>query len=162
MSRRSFLQLGGLAIGGLCLSDLLQAEAHGATRSGRPSHKSVIMVYLAGGLADQDTFPTSSRTLLRGCGEFKPIATRLPGVQISEMLPRTAAALGKMTVIRSLVGLRDEHFELSKPTGFPMTQSQRRGKPSLGSVVAKMQGSVDPVVPPFIDLFPVMQHRPVQ
>jgi hypothetical protein len=160
MSRRSFLQLGGLAIGGLCLSDLLQAEAHGATRSGRPSHKSVIMVYLAGGLAHQDTFDLKPDAPAGVRGEFKPIATRLPGVQISELLPRTAAALDKMTVIRSLVGLRDEHSSFQNLTGFPMSQSQREGKPSFGSVIAKTQGSVDPVVPPFVDLFPVMQHRP--
>src|SRR5262249_44591999 len=44
--------------------------------------------------------------------------------------------------------------------GFPMSQSQREGKPSFGSMIARTQGPVDPVVPPFVDLFPVMQHRP--
>ena len=59
-SRRSFLQIGGLAMGGLSLPALLQAEALGAVRhssgAGGSSHKSVIMIYLSGGLAHQDTF----------------------------------------------------------------------------------------------------------
>ena len=93
-------------------------------------------------------------------GEFNPIATSLPGVQISELFPRTAFVMDKIAVIRSLVGLKDEHSSFQNPTGFPMSQSQREGKPSFGSVIARMQGAVDPVVPPFIDLFPVMQHRP--
>ena len=160
LSRRSFLQIGGLAMGGLCLADLLQAEAKGAKGSPRQSHKSVIMVYLSGGLAHQDTFDLKPEAPSGIRGEFKPIATCLPGVQISELLPRTAAALDKIAVVRSLVGLKDEHSSFQNITGFPMSQSQREGKPSFGSVIAKMQGAVDPVVPPFIDLFPVMQHRP--
>src|SRR5262249_32608948 len=45
-------------------------------------------------------------------------------------------------------------------TGFTMGQTQREGKPHFGSVVAKVQGQADPVVPPFVDLFPTMQHKP--
>src|SRR5262245_47290080 len=90
LSRRSFLQIGGLAMGGLCLSDLLQAEAQGANGRSRLSHKSVIMVYLSGGLAHQDTFDLKPESPPGIRGEFKPIATNLPGVQISELLPRTA------------------------------------------------------------------------
>jgi hypothetical protein len=156
-SRRSFLQLGSLFLGGLSLADLFQAEAQA---SGRPSHKSVIMVYLSGGLAHQDTFDLKPDAPAGIRGEFKPIATRLPGVQIGELLPRTAASLDKLAVIRSLVGFRDEHSSFQNLTGFPMLQSQREGKPSFGSVVSRVLGPVDPVVPPFVDLFPVMQHRP--
>ena len=160
LSRRSFLQIGSLAIGGLCLPDLIQAEVRGAGNGAKQSHKSVIMVYLSGGLAHQDTFDLKPEAPAGIRGEFKPIATRLPGVQVSELLPRTAAAMDKIALIRSLVGLRDEHSSFQNLTGFPMGQSQREGKPSFGSVIARMQGPVDPVVPPFIDLFPVMQHRP--
>ncbi len=147
-------------MGGLCLSDLFRAEAQGAHRSPRQSHKSVIMVYLAGGLAHQDTFDLKPDAPAGIRGEFKPIATSVPGIEISELLPRTAATMDKIAVIRSLVGLRDEHSSFQNLTGFPMDQSRREGKPSFGSVIARMQGPVDLVVPPFIDLFPVMQHRP--
>ena len=147
-------------MGGLCLPELLQADATAANGTPRQSHKSIIMVYLSGGLAHQDTFDLKPLAPDGIRGEFKPIATRLPGVQVSELLPRTAAALDKIAVIRSLVGLRDEHSSFQNLTGFTMNESQREGKPNFGSVIAKMQRAVDPVIPPFIDLFPVMQHRP--
>jgi len=164
LSRRSFLTLGGLAMGGLGLPELLQAEAQAASGSPakpeRSSHKSVIMVYLSGGLAHQDTFDLKPGAPDGIRGEFKPIDSRLPGVQVGELLPQIAGVLDKVAVLRSIVGLRDEHSSFQNVTGFPMTQSQREGKPSFGSVIARMQGPVDPVVPPFVDLFPVMQHRP--
>jgi hypothetical protein len=118
------------------------------------------MVYLSGGLAHQDTFDLkpSAPTGIRG--EFKPIATKIPGVQIAELLPQTALSVDKLAIIRSIVGLRDEHSSFQNITGFPMDLSQREGKPHFGSVISKVQGSVNSVVPPFVDLFPVMQHKP--
>jgi hypothetical protein len=165
VSRRSFLKIGGLVMGGLNLPGLLEAEAAagvpghpGATR--RSSHKSVIMVYLSGGLAHQDTFDLKPDAPEGIRGEFKPIATNIPGVQIGELLPRTATIMDRLAVIRSLVGQIDEHSSFQSMTGFPMGISQREGKPHFGSVVARLQGPVDPVLPPFVDLSPVMQHRP--
>src|SRR5262249_27684958 len=164
-SRRSFLQLGGLAMGGLGLPALLQAEARGAGRSpasrgSGAAHKSVIMIYLSGGLAHQDTFDLKPEAPAGIRGEFQPIATRLPGVQVGELLPRIAGVMDKLAVIRSIVGLRDEHSSFQNVTGYPMKQSQREGKPSFGSVIARVQGPVDPVVPPFVDRLPALQHTP--
>jgi hypothetical protein len=68
--------------------------------------------------------------------------------------------MDRIAIIRSLVGQIDEHSSFQSMTGFPMVVSQREGKPHFGSVVSRMQGPADPVVPPFIDLSPVMQHRP--
>ena len=83
VSRRSFLKLGGLAIGGLGLPDLLQLEARAGSVAGKgPSlpHKSVIMVYLSGGISHQDTFDLKPEAPEGVRGEFKPIPTRVPGV----------------------------------------------------------------------------------
>ena len=157
VSRRSFLKIGGLAMGGLALPDLLRAEA---VRGTGGSHKSVIMVYLSGGLAHQDTFDLKPDAPEGIRGEFRPIATRLPGVFIGELLPRIAGILDKVAVLRAVVGQVDEHSSFQSLTGFRMSQSQREGKPHFGSVVSKVQGPADPVVPPFIDLFPTMQHKP--
>ena len=157
VSRRSFLKIGGLAMGGLSLPRLLKAEEQGG-RSG--SHKSVIMVYLSGGLSHQDTFDLKPEAPAEVRGEFKPIPTAVPGVFFGELLPKLAASMDKLAVIRSLVGLKDEHSSWQNLTGFPMSQSQREGRPHFGSVVSRVQGHVDSVVPPFIDLFPVMQHKP--
>jgi hypothetical protein len=165
-SRREFLKLGGLAMGGLGLPGLLQAEAQargegsrGATVTGSP-HKSVIMIYLTGGPAHQDTFDLKPEAPDGIRGEFKPIATRIPGIQICEHLPRIAGLMDKVAVIRSIVGLRDEHSSSQSVTGYPRAQSQREGRPNFGSVVARVQGPVDPVVPPCFDLSPRMQHMP--
>ncbi len=157
LSRRQFLQVGGLAMGGLGLPQLLQAEAQaGISRS----HKSVIMVYLSGGLSHQDTFDLKPDAPAEVRGEFKPIATKVPGLLVGDQLPRMAAISDKYAVLRSLVGQRDEHSSFQTLTGYLMAVAEREGRPHFGSVVSKLQGNVDPVVPPFIDLFPVMQHRP--
>jgi hypothetical protein len=157
LSRRSFLQVGGLALGGLTLPALLRAEDQ--SRAGK-TQRSVIMVYLSGGLAHQDTFDLKPNAPAEVRGEFKPVATAVPGIQIGEHLPRLAAAMDKLILVRSLVGLRDEHSSFQTSTGYTMDLTRREGKPHFGSVIAKVQGPADPVVPPFIDLFPTMQHRP--
>lgn len=157
LSRRSFLKIGGLAMGGLALPQVLQAEQAAAV--GR-SHKAVIMVYLSGGISHQDTFDLKPEAPEEVRGEFTPIDTRVPGVQFGELLPKLANCADKLAVIRSIVGLRDEHSSWQNLTGYPMSQAQREGKPHFGSVVTKLQGEVSPVVPPFVDLFPTMQHRP--
>jgi hypothetical protein len=151
-------------MGGLNLPQLLEAESlSGRQIGGQPSHirhKSVIMVYLSGGLAHQDTLDLKPAAPAGIRGEFKPIATSVPGVQICELLPKIAAIMDKLVVIRSLVGQIDEHSSFQSMTGFPMGISLREGKPHFGSVISKIQGTVDPVIPPFVDLSPVMQHRP--
>src|SRR5262249_44380528 len=100
ISRRSFLQIGSLALGGLSLPALLQAQE----RTGSSSHKAVIMVYLSGGLSHHDTFDLKMEAPREIAGEFRPIATRMPGIQISEHLPRLAAMMDKVAVVRSIVG----------------------------------------------------------
>ena len=158
VSRRSFLKVGGLAMGGVGLPQLLRAEEEAGP--GARSHKSVIMIYLSGGLSHQDTFDLKPDAPEGIRGEFKPIETNVPGVRFGELLPRLSTSADKLAVIRSVVGLRDEHSSFQNLTGFPMDLSRLQGKPHFGSVVAKVQGGVDPVVPPFVDLFPLMQHKP--
>jgi uncharacterized protein (DUF1501 family) len=164
VSRRAFMQVGGLAMGGLSLPGLLQAQARGASPSSGSSsagnHKSVIMIYLSGGIAHQDTVDPKPDAPEGVRGEFKPIATSVPGVFLSETMPRTAAIMDKVAVIRSLVGQLDEHSSFHCMTGFPMSVAQREGKPHFGSVISRVHGPVNSVVPPFVDLAPVMQHRP--
>jgi hypothetical protein len=157
VTRRSFLQVGGLALGGLTLPNLLRAEQR--TKAGK-SDRSVIMVYLSGGLAHQDTFDLKPNAPKEVRGEFKPIATAVPSIHIGELLPRLAGCMDKLIVLRSLVGQRDEHSSFQSTTGFGMNETKRDGKPHFGSVIAKVQGPRDPIVPPFLDLFPIMQHKP--
>jgi len=155
LSRRSFLQVGGLALGGLSLPQLLQAEQ----RKGS-SHRSVIMVYLTGGIAHQDTVDLKPNAPSEVRGEFKPISTNVPGIQLCEHLPRLARCADKLVILRSLVGQVDEHSSFQSTVGFNMNVTHREGKPHFGSVVSRVQGQTDPVIPAFVDLFPTMQHRP--
>jgi len=154
--RRSFLQIGALGLGGLTLGNLMRAEA----ASGKKNHKSVIMVYLSGGLAHQDTFDPKPNAPPELRGEFKSIATKLPGVQFTEVVPKLAAINDKFITIRSIVGQPDEHSSWMSYTGTPMDAAKRDKKPHFGSVVAKLQGQTGPVMPAFVDLTPTMQHKP--
>jgi len=150
------LQVGGWALGGLTLPGLLRAES----AAGRKSHKSVIVVYLSGGLAHQDTFDLKPNAPSEVRGEFNPIPTAVAGIQVSELLPRMARCMDKVALVRSIVGLADEHSSWQNMCGAGMDLSKREQRPHFGSVVARVEGPVDPLVPAFVDLFPTMQHKP--
>jgi hypothetical protein len=94
-------------------------------------------------------------------GEFNPIATRVPGIQIGEVFPRLASLMDKCVVIRSVVGAPDRHDAVMCTTGWPHTSlAPLGGRPSIGAVLAKLKGPVDPSVPPFVGLAARTQHLP--
>ena len=76
-SRRDFLTIGSLAMGGLALPDLLHADS----QLGRHSHKAIINVFLPGGPPHQDMWDIKPDAPAEIRGEFKPIATNVPGIQ---------------------------------------------------------------------------------
>ncbi len=92
VSRRSFLKIGGFAlgaVGGVSLADLLRAES----ASGRKSpHKAVINIFLGGGPPHQDMWEIKTEAPAEIRGEFKPIATNVPGIQIGEVFPQDRRA----------------------------------------------------------------------
>lgn len=155
MSRRSFLKIGAM-LGGLSLTDLLTLEARAGVRN---SHKAVILIYLPGGIAHQDTLDLKLDAPSDMRGEFKPISTNVPGIQIGELLPRLAQRMDKFAIIRSLVGARDEHANPLCISGYPLAE-QNKNQPCLGAVASKVFGPVDKTVPPFVDLIPKTQHKP--
>lgn len=159
VNRRSFLRLGAFGLGAMGLPQLLQANPTqgGVSRGG---HKSVIMVYLSGGMSHHDTFDMKPDAPAEIAGEFKPIQTNVNGIQICELLPRLAQRMDQFSVVRSIVGLRDEHTSYQTMTGYQMGQAQREGKPNVCSGIARVLGPTSPVIPPFVDLFPTMQHKP--
>ena len=104
VSRRHFLRIGGLAMGGLSLPQVFQAEAASAgPRGKRLSHKAVIMIYLSGGPSHQDMYDLKMKAPVEIRGSFKPISTSVPGIQICEHMPKLAAMMDKFVPIRSIV-----------------------------------------------------------
>jgi hypothetical protein len=159
ISRRSFLRIGALGFGGLTLADLFRAEAQAGVRPSQ--HRAVINVFLGGGPPHQDMWEIKTEAPAEIRGEFKPIATRVPGIQICQVFPRLANLMDKCVVIRSVVGARGGHDAVQCLTGYPPgSLREMGGRPSLGSVVAKVCGPVDPSVPPFVGLAAPTQHRP--
>ena len=160
LTRRSFLQIGGLAMGGLALPEILRAQEQSGNRS---SHKSLIMIFLGGGPPHQDMFDLKPESPSQIRGEFDPIPTSLPGVQISELMPRVAAMMDKFAIIRSVVGSEGRHDSFECCTGRPWRgpTPQPAGEwPAMGSAVSRLQGPVDPGVPPFVDLSQDMAYKP--
>jgi hypothetical protein len=101
VSRREALQIGALGVGGLTLADLLRADAHAGKQN---SHKAVIMIYMCGAPSHQDMYDLKMDAPAEIRGEFRPIPTNVPGIEISEHMPRTAAIMDKLVPLRSVVG----------------------------------------------------------
>jgi hypothetical protein len=157
LSRRNFLRVGALGLGGLTLPDLLRAQAQGASRTGKsPSSKAVIQVVLSGGPSHMETYdpkpeaPTGYRT------DVKAMATCVPGISVSELMPGTARAMDKMAILRSLTHETSDHFAGLHwiLTGFTSTQQQQNQneRPSIGSIVAKLKGANGSGVPPYVGM----------
>ena len=157
VSRRNFLKIGALGLGGLALPQLLQAESQMGIRR---SHKAVIMIFLPGGPSHQDIFDLKMDAPKEIRGEFKPISTKVPGIQICEHLPKLAQLTDKTTIIRSMVGALDDHNAFQCLTGRVARNQPPGGWPCLGSVLSKIQGPVNKYVPPFVGLSPKMGHVP--
>jgi hypothetical protein len=155
-TRRGFLQIGGLALGGLAISDVLRAEA----ASGRRSNKSVIMIFLPGGPPHQDMFDLKPDAPSEVRGEFNPIKTNVPGIEICEHMPRLAGMMERLVPIRTVVGATGDHYSFQCMTGRSHRRQPQGGWPELGSVVAKVQGTTTPAMPPYVGLSPKMQHTP--
>lgn len=157
VSRRNFIRIGALGLGGLALPQLLQAEAASGIRR---SHKAVIMIYLPGGPPHQDTFDLKLDAPPEIRGEFRPIPTNVAGLQICEHLPRIAKVCDKLAVIRSIADAVDEHTDYMCMTGRHRKNPPPGGWPTFGAVVSKVLGSVNAGVPPFVGLEPKMKHIP--
>jgi hypothetical protein len=160
VSRRSFLKIGALGVGagGFLLSDLYRTEARAGASSG---HKSVINVFLGGGPPHQDMWEIKTEAPAEVRGEFKPIPTRVTGLQIGEVFPKIAAMMDKFVAIRSVVGATGGHDALQCTSGWERKSlASVGGRPSIGAAVAKLKGPVDPSVPPFVGLAALTKHAP--
>ena len=161
LSRRNFLRIGSLGLGGLSLTDLLRAEAAAGKTE---QQKSVVMIYLPGGPTQHETFdpkPDAPRGIR---GSYKPISTKIPGVQYCELLPKLSAMADRFSVVRSLVGMDNRHESFQCYTGHsggrPPDNEPAGGWPSFGSLVSSVLGPGPGGAMPYIDASPAMSYAP--
>jgi hypothetical protein len=155
LSRRSFLRIGFLGLAGLTLVDHLrlraQAQAAGRTRS----DTAVILLWLGGGPSHLDMYDLKPSAPSEFRGEFRPVPTNLPGIQISEHLPRQSRLMDKMSVVRSVTHTNAGHGMGTHwmMTGYvPTIEINDNLNPSAGSVAARMRGANAPRMPAYVCL----------
>src|SRR5439155_441911 len=89
-----------------------------------------------------------------------PIKTNVPGIEICEHLPQLAKMMDKFALIRSIVGLRDEHSSNQCFSGYSLGEINQNHAPCMGSVMSRLYGQVDKTVPAFVGLSPKCAHMP--
>ncbi len=147
-SRRSFVQVGGLTAMGLTEADLLRAaDQHQPTTSRRA--KSVILVYLGGGLSHHDSFDLKPDAVAEIRGKYSPIDTVVPGLQICELLPLMSQCMDKVCLHRGGAHNNDHH-----ETATNWVMSGRFGTPfgdwpAIGAVAAHESGFPG-TLPPYV------------
>jgi hypothetical protein len=144
-NRRQFLRVGGLGVAGVTLAGLLRNEARAESAS---RQKSVIYVVLDGGPSHIDTWDMKPDAPAEFRGEFRPIATSLPGVQLCEHFPKQAEIMDRLVLLRGVRSVENDHFLSEVYTGLPRTSGNR---PAFGSVVSRLAGS-DAALPTYVSL----------
>jgi hypothetical protein len=147
LGRRDFLRLGALTPLGLSMGHLLEAKASGG--DGKARAKSVILVFLGGGLSHHDSFDLKPEAPVEVRGKYRPIPTDVPGLQIGELLPRMARMMRKVALVRSGAHHNDHHetatnWVLSGRFGTPFGDY-----PAMGAVVAHEAG-FKTKLPPYV------------
>jgi len=149
-------------IGGLTLPALLAAQAAAVGKSSQRG-KSVILLWMAGGPSHIDTWDPKPDRPLENRGPFGVISTKIPGVQFCEYLPKQAAMLDRMTVIRSVDARHSNHspnkvFQTANLEAEPRTNPKAEKYPALASIVAKHHGSNHPGMPPYVAFMKSPSH----
>jgi len=145
VSRRNFVRVGSLAPLGLTLPQLMATDAdRNATRA-----RSVILIFLGGGLSHHDSFDLKPEAVEQIRGKYQGIATSVPGLNVCELLPRTAQVMHKVTLVRSGSHENDHHetatnWVLSGRFGSPFGDH-----PAIGAIVAHDTG-FSGAVPPYV------------
>jgi len=157
--RRDFLRLGTAALWGLNLPALLAREVCAKEQGKSTNDFSLIFIFLHGGLSTIDTWDLKPDAPAEFRGEFKPIATNVPGIQICEHLPRTAGQMDKFSLIRSFRHHNSDHGPADHymltgyfpQAGFNPGVRPNNQRPAHGSIMARKLGPRGSV-PPYICL----------
>src|SRR5262249_30245918 len=134
---------------------LLRLRAR-ATEEGRPTRDTAcILVWLDGGPSHIDTYDPKPDAPAEYRGQFRPIRTRVPGLDVCERLPRQARVMDRLAVLRSLAHRANDHVNGPHQvlTGYYGAEVQRNlapMNPSTGSVTARLRGANRPGMPPYV------------
>jgi len=157
VSRRGFLRVGGALMGGLSLANILEMEALVGIGS---SHKAIINIYLPGGPSHLDMWDLKPDAPSEIRGEFNPISTAVPGIQICEHFPRVAKLMDKFAIIRSISDSDGRHDCFQCMTGRKFgDRAPNGGWPSGGAWVSRLAGPVNQAVPPNLALMYTTGNR---
>jgi hypothetical protein len=179
LTRREVLRVGAIGLGGLSLPQLLRtsdALARGEKPQSKPRARSVVILYLSGGPSQLDMWDMKPEAPLEVRGTFRPIETRVPGIQVCEHMPRMARVADKFTIIRSMSHEEGEHLRAGywvmtgAPLQRPVVQAsgmRREDRPHAGAVISRfLKGSRSGSAPPFVTIpefvSPVGVARPGQ
>jgi len=158
LDRRALLRVGMLGACGLTLPQLLRAEAQAAL-AGRSAKRdrSVIILWMRGGPSQHDMWDPKPNAPVEYRGEFAPISTKVPGIQLCELLPKTAAMMDKWSIVRSLHHRKEDgnvgHSNGDQIcfTGYPPgSDSNTNVMPCIGSHVVKQQQHLTPNLPSYV------------
>lgn len=160
-SRRELLRVGGLSLLGLSLPQLLAGRAKAAGASAPSASfgraKSCLLLFMWGGPAHQDTWDLKPQAPAEIRGEFRPIATNVPGIDICEHFPRLAQRTDRLAIIRSMTHTNVNHTEATHflLTGQPPLPDKTRDEdwPHIGAVLSRLGRGRGPL-PPFVSLRP--------
>ena len=145
-SRRQAIQIGSVGILGLGMNHVSGLQSL-AKESAPPSAKSVIYIFLSGGLTQHDSFDPKPDAPVDVRGEFAPIATKTPGVQVCEHLPMLAQCSDKWALVRSLTHTSNDHSQghhimltgrSELPRGFRGSEPASTDDPCIASVANRV------------------------
>ena len=164
ISRREFLRIGGLALGGLGLADVLAAQS----RSAAPD-TSVILIYCLGGASHLETYDLKPDGPEQMRSVFRPIATRVPGTAICELFPLQARISDKFSLIRSMHHKVNIHNDGSitvltgkEPTVLDPTSTARSEHPDFGMITSRVRGPHPAALPQYVSMpSPFHMTRPM-
>jgi hypothetical protein len=150
LSRRDFLKLSSAGVLGTSMSGWLSVLAARAASTGA-KHKSCILLWMDGGPTHKDTFDLKPGT--KDAGEFKPIATSVPGIQISEHLPKIAGLMQHAAIIRGMSTGEGSHGRAK----YYLHTGYKEGVgglvyPSIGSIASAEIGNPDAAMPNFVSV----------
>src|SRR5262245_62725295 len=154
LRRRDFLRVGSLALGGLTLADLLRLQAAAGPNPPRP--KAAVLIHLSGGPSHLDMYDMKPLAPMEYRGEFNPIRTNVPGMEICELMPMQAQIADKFAILRG-ARIANLHTGNMFYSGYPWQESPRASvpgearRPAVGSVVSRLRPRPRDI-PPYVSI----------